>query len=61
MKCTFNDHLKHNDVVCMPLFRRVFPVWYPRTWDANAPISEEKQTYQIEEETKEEEEDVLTD
>ena len=22
----------------MPLYRRVFPVWYPRSWDPTAPI-----------------------
>ncbi len=38
MKCTFNDFIKHSDVVCMPLFRRVFPVWYPRAWDPNAAV-----------------------
>lgn len=38
MKCTFNDWIKHSDVVCMPLYRRVFPVWYPRTWDPTAPL-----------------------
>lgn len=37
MKCTFNDYIKHSDVVVMPLYRRVFPVWYPRAWDPTAP------------------------
>lgn len=32
MKCTFNDHVKHSDVVCMPLYRRVYPKWHPETW-----------------------------
>jgi hypothetical protein len=50
MKCTFNDYIKHSDVVCMPLFRRVFPVWYPRTWDASAAIKEDN--YDADEETK---------
>lgn len=38
MKCTFNDYIKHSDVVCMPLYRRVFPVWYPLAWDPSAPV-----------------------
>lgn len=41
MKCVFNDFIKHSDVVVMPLYRRVFPVWYPRTWDPSAPIEVE--------------------
>lgn len=36
MKCTFNDHIKHSDVVCMPLYRRVYPKWHPETWTAAA-------------------------
>ena len=28
MKCYFNDHIKHSDVVCMNLYRRVYPKWY---------------------------------
>lgn len=42
MKCVFNDFIKHSDVVCMPLYRRVFPVWHPRTWDPHAPLVEKK-------------------
>jgi len=60
MKCTFNDYIKHSDVVCMPLFRRVFPVWYSRTWDANAALKEERDAYDADEENKEVE-DVMTD
>lgn len=28
MKCYFNDHIRHDDVVCMHLYRRVFPCWH---------------------------------
>jgi pre-rRNA-processing protein TSR1 len=42
MKCTFNDYIKHSDVICMPLYRRVFPVWYPRSWDPTAPVDQPK-------------------
>ena len=44
----------------MPLFRRVFPVWYPRTWDQNASLDTEKDNYDADEENKEAE-DVMTD
>ena len=32
MKCYFNDYIKSNDTVCMPLYRRVFPKWFEPTW-----------------------------
>lgn len=48
MKCTFNDYIKHHDVVIMPLFRRIFPVWYPKTWDATAVIEEKHKTFDAE-------------
>ncbi|OEH75407.1 pre-rRNA-processing protein TSR1 homolog [Cyclospora cayetanensis] len=32
MKCKFNDYLKQNDEVLLPLYRRVFPKWYPESW-----------------------------
>lgn len=33
MKCHFNDHIKHSDVICMPLYRRVYPKWFESTWN----------------------------
>ena len=44
MKCTFNDFLKQNDVICMPLYRRVFPTWFEKSWDPRAiiPIKDKK-------------------
>jgi hypothetical protein len=36
MKCSFNDFIKANDVICMPLYRRVFPPFYERTWNPHA-------------------------
>lgn len=36
MKCVFNDFIKQNDIVCMPLYRRIFPEWRERTWNINA-------------------------
>lgn len=33
MKCQFNDFLKPDDIVCMPLYRRVYPKWYEGTWN----------------------------
>ena len=50
MKCVFNDFIKHSDVVVMPLFRRVFPVWYERTWDPKAPLYLAKDKNEVEEE-----------
>ena len=38
MKCHFNDYIKQSDVVCMPLYRRVYPQWYEKTWN---PLAEE--------------------
>lgn len=36
MKCHFNDFIKHSDTVCMPLYRRIFPSWYEKTWNPSA-------------------------
>ena len=56
MKCIFNDWIKHNDVICMPLYRRVFPNWYERSWNPRAALVEKKrkhETFDAEEESKE--------
>jgi hypothetical protein len=36
MKCSFNDFIKANDVICMPLYRRVFPPFFEKAWNPNA-------------------------
>lgn len=33
-KCVFNDFMKHGDTVCLPLYRRVYPVWQPSVWSS---------------------------
>jgi len=47
MKCHFNDHIKQDDVVCMPLYRRVYPPWHEATWNP-ACSHEEPETTQDE-------------
>lgn len=32
MKCRFNERLKHDDTVCMHLYKRQFPPWFPASW-----------------------------
>jgi pre-rRNA-processing protein TSR1 len=52
MKCHFNDYIKQSDVVCMPLYRRVYPEWYERTWNPRAaePIKKGQLEYRPEDE-----------
>ncbi len=33
MKCIFNDFVRSDDIICLPLYRRVFPKWFPLTWE----------------------------
>lgn len=34
-KCSFNDTIHHDDTVCLPLYKRVYPPWIPGTWEVN--------------------------
>ncbi|MFO0116493.1 MAG: hypothetical protein ACK521_02365 [bacterium] len=47
MKCGFNDFIKANDVICMPLYRRVFPPYYEKCWNplAKEPVMPKQETY----------------
>ena len=63
MKCIFNDWIKQNDVICMPLYRRVFPEWFERSWNPRATLVQKKrknETYDADEESKEETKDDTT-
>jgi pre-rRNA-processing protein TSR1 len=46
MKCFFNDWIKQNDVICMPLYRRVFPSWFERGWNPKAALVPKKRKHE---------------
>lgn len=54
MKCQFNDFIKSNDTVCMPLYKRKYPRWYENTWRSGPKFTEK---IEIEEEGHEEDVD----
>jgi len=41
MKCQFNDFIKQNDTICMPLYKRQYPVWFEHTW-RSGPVPSSK-------------------
>ena len=60
MKCSFSDTLRANDTVCMALYKRCFPVWFPETW--RLPLGYSNSTSYIEmldKETRERKEKLL--
>ena len=67
MKCVFNDFVKQDDVICMPLYKRIFPNWHERTWNHLAALPEKKEKKQftydrdLEEEKKEDADTHMTD
>merc|ERR1712146_499244 len=32
MKCRFNDRIKHDDTICINLYKRVYPRWNSLAW-----------------------------
>jgi pre-rRNA-processing protein TSR1 len=55
-KAQFNDFLKSNDTICMPLYKRQYPTWYEKTWN---PAAIEPITQANENEENEENEDAM--
>jgi pre-rRNA-processing protein TSR1 len=47
MKCAFNDNPKPNDTICLPLYKRIFPVWFPETWRLPLGFSDSKKYYDV--------------
>lgn len=36
-KAQFNDFIKQNDTVCLPLYKRQFPIWFEKAWTGVEP------------------------
>jgi len=32
MKCRFNDYIRGDDTICLTLYKRQYPPWYPPSW-----------------------------
>jgi pre-rRNA-processing protein TSR1 len=57
MKCHFNDFIKSNDTVCLPLYKRQYPIWFEKTWNSKAvdefEEKEEEEDNEMEDENEE--------
>eukprot|EP00388_Colpodella_angusta_P004451 GDKJ01014666.1.p1 GENE.GDKJ01014666.1~~GDKJ01014666.1.p1 ORF type:complete len:824 (+),score=256.27 GDKJ01014666.1:69-2474(+) len=47
-KARFAGRITHADTVCLPLYKRVYPVWYPPTWGVNeSPVEETREAGEL--------------